>query len=88
MLALPQLKALLKEHNLYRCYINKDEAIALWRKWRNRRFRGFGPSYICNNGKDCVFSAVLSVEIMLTFFYKKNFLNVNFKNFSKPPTSC
>ena len=29
MLALPQLKALLKEHNLYRCYINKDEAIAL-----------------------------------------------------------
>ena len=24
MLALPQLKALLKEHNLYRCYINKD----------------------------------------------------------------
>ena len=22
MLALPQLKALLKEHNLYRCYIN------------------------------------------------------------------
>jgi len=30
MLALPQLKALLKEHNLYRCYINKDEAIALY----------------------------------------------------------
>jgi len=29
MLALPQLKALLTEHNLYRCYINKDEAIAL-----------------------------------------------------------
>ena len=29
MLALPQLKALLKEHNFYRCYINKDEAIAL-----------------------------------------------------------
>jgi len=29
MLALPQLKALRKEHNLYRCYINKDEAIAL-----------------------------------------------------------
>ena len=29
MLALSQLKALLKEHNLYRCYINKDEAIAL-----------------------------------------------------------
>ena len=29
MLALPQLKALLKEHNLYRCYINKDDAIAL-----------------------------------------------------------
>ena len=29
MLALPQLKALLKEHNIYRCYINKDEAIAL-----------------------------------------------------------
>ena len=29
MLALPQLKALLKEHNLYRYYINKDEAIAL-----------------------------------------------------------
>ena len=29
MLALPQLKALLKEHNLYRCYIKKDEAIAL-----------------------------------------------------------
>jgi len=29
MLALPQLKALLKEHNLYRCYINKDEDIAL-----------------------------------------------------------
>ena len=31
MLALPQLKALLKEHKLYRCqaYINKDEAIAL-----------------------------------------------------------
>ena len=29
MLALPQLKALLKERNLYRCYINKDEAIAL-----------------------------------------------------------
>jgi len=29
MLALPQLKAPLKEHNLYRCYINKDEAIAL-----------------------------------------------------------
>jgi len=29
MLALPQLKALLKEHNLYRCYISKDEAIAL-----------------------------------------------------------
>jgi len=29
MLALPQLKALLKEHNLYRCYINKDEAIAV-----------------------------------------------------------
>ena len=29
MLALPQLIALLKEHNLYRCYINKDEAIAL-----------------------------------------------------------
>jgi len=29
MLALPQLKALLKEHNLYRCYINKVEAIAL-----------------------------------------------------------
>ena len=29
MLALPQLKALLKEHNLYRCYINKDKAIAL-----------------------------------------------------------
>ena len=29
MLALPQLKALLKEHNLYRCYINKDEAIEL-----------------------------------------------------------
>ena len=29
MLALPQLKALLKEHNLYRCYINKDEAITL-----------------------------------------------------------
>ena len=29
MLALPQLKALLKKHNLYRCYINKDEAIAL-----------------------------------------------------------
>ena len=29
MLALPQLTALLKEHNLYRCYINKDEAIAL-----------------------------------------------------------
>ena len=29
MLALPQLKALLKEHNLYRCYIDKDEAIAL-----------------------------------------------------------
>ena len=29
MLPLPQLKALLKEHNLYRCYINKDEAIAL-----------------------------------------------------------
>ena len=28
MLALSQLK-LLKEHNLYRCYINKDEAIAL-----------------------------------------------------------
>ena len=32
MLALPQLKALLKEHNLYRCYINKDEAIALLEK--------------------------------------------------------
>ena len=29
MLALSQLKALLKEHNLYSCYINKDEAIAL-----------------------------------------------------------
>ena len=29
MLALSQLKALLKEHNLYRCYVNKDEAIAL-----------------------------------------------------------
>ena len=29
MLALSQLKALLEEHNLYRCYINKDEAIAL-----------------------------------------------------------
>ena len=29
MLALLQLKALLKEHNLYRCYINKDEDIAL-----------------------------------------------------------
>jgi len=29
MLALPQLKALQKEHKLYRCYINKDEAIAL-----------------------------------------------------------
>ena len=29
MLALPHLKALLKEHNLYCCYINKDEAIAL-----------------------------------------------------------
>ena len=29
MLALSQLKALLKEHDLYRCYINKDEAIAL-----------------------------------------------------------
>ena len=29
MSALPQLKALLKEHNLYRCYINKDEAIAV-----------------------------------------------------------
>ena len=29
MLALSQLKALLKEHKLYRCYINKDEAIAL-----------------------------------------------------------
>ena len=29
MLALSQLEALLKEHNLYRCDINKDEAIAL-----------------------------------------------------------
>ena len=29
MLALPQLKALLKERNLYRCYVSKDEAIAL-----------------------------------------------------------
>ena len=29
MLALPQLKALLKVHNLYRCYINKDDAIPL-----------------------------------------------------------
>ena len=29
MPALPQLKALLKEHNLYCCYTNKDEAIAL-----------------------------------------------------------
>ena len=29
MLALPQLKALLTEHNLYRCYINKDEALLL-----------------------------------------------------------
>ena len=29
MSALPQLKALQKEHNLYLCYINKDEAIAL-----------------------------------------------------------
>ena len=28
MLALPQLKALLKEHNLYRCYINKNDDIA------------------------------------------------------------
>ena len=29
MLALPQLKALLKEHKLYRSYMNKDEAITL-----------------------------------------------------------
>ena len=27
MLALSQRKALLKEHNFYRCYINKDEAL-------------------------------------------------------------
>ena len=27
MLALPQLKALLKEHNLYRCYINNGIAL-------------------------------------------------------------
>ena len=27
MLALPQLKALLKEHNLYRCYITKTRLL-------------------------------------------------------------
>ena len=29
MLALPQLKALLKEHNLYRCYINNGKDYVL-----------------------------------------------------------
>ena len=43
MLALPQLKAMLKEHNLYRCYINKDEAIALFLETGIRQPTSFNP---------------------------------------------